>query len=291
MMAENTKAFLIGMGEIYIFIDMSIPKIVHYCWLSNDPYPELVQRCIQSWKEKLPDYELMLWDMNRFDVHSVPWVEQACSVKKWAFAADYIRLYALYNHGGIYLDSDVEALKSFDDLLDRPYFFGKEHTPDRIDSSHIIEAATFGAEIHHPLIKKCLDYYAGKNFIMANGAFDTTVLPHIMASVLNQEGALRDLLPMRYFSPKNTRTQIVEATAETYSVHHFNGSWYSVAQRKHVNARIKFCKLFGENVGTMLSTIYAVFVNLKYNSFKDTLSRCKQKGLSLFQAKKWQSQK
>ena len=270
---------------------MSIPKIVHYCWLSNDPYPELVRRCIQSWKEKLPDYELMLWDMNRFDVHSVPWVEQACSVKKWAFAADYIRLYALYNYGGIYLDSDVEVLKSFDDLLDRPYFFGKEHTPDRIDSSHIIEAATFGAEAHHPLIKKCLDYYAGKNFIMANGAFDTTVLPHIMASVLNQEGALRDLLPMHYFSPKNTRTQMVEATDETYSVHHFNGSWYSVAQRKHVNARVKLCKLFGENVGTMISTVYAVFVNLRYNSFKDTLSRCKQKGLSLFQAKKWQSQK
>jgi len=291
MTAENAKAFLIGMGEIYIFIDMSIPKIVHYCWLSNDPYPELVQRCIQSWKEKLADYELMLWDMNRFDVHSVPWVEQACSVKKWAFAADYIRLYALYNYGGIYLDSDVEVLKSFDDLLDRPYFFGKEHTPDRIDSSHIIEAATFGAEAHHPLIKKCLDYYAGKNFIMANGAFDTTVLPHIMASVLNQEGALRDLLPMHYFSPKNTRTQMVEATDETYSVHHFNGSWYSVAQRKHVNARIKLCKLFGENVGTMISTVYAVFVNLRYNSFKDTLSRCKQKGLSLFQAKKWQSQK
>ncbi|MCR5028010.1 MAG: glycosyl transferase [Fibrobacter sp.] len=270
---------------------MSIPKIVHYCWLSKDPYPELVQRCIQSWKEKLADYELMLWDMNRFDVHSVPWVEQACSVKKWAFAADYIRLYALYNYGGIYLDSDVEVLKPFDDLLDRPYFFGKEHTPDRIDSSHIIEAATFGAEAHHPLIKKCLDYYAGKNFIMANGAFDTTVLPHIMASVLNQEGALRDLLPMHYFSPKNTRTQMVEATDETYSVHHFNGSWYSVAQRKHVNARIQLCKLFGENVGTMISTVYAVFVNLRYNSFKDTLSRCKQKGLSLFQAKKWQSQK
>lgn len=66
---------------------MPIPKIIHYCWLSEDPYPELVQRCIQSWKEKLPDYEFMLWDMNRFDIHSVSWVEQACAAKKWAFAA------------------------------------------------------------------------------------------------------------------------------------------------------------------------------------------------------------
>ena len=86
---------------------MSIPKIIHYCWLSGDPYPELVQFCMQSWKEKLPDYDFVLWDKSHFDIHSVPWVEQACSAKKWAFAADYIRLYALYNYGGIYLDSDV----------------------------------------------------------------------------------------------------------------------------------------------------------------------------------------
>ena len=270
---------------------MSIPKIIHYCWLSGEPYPELVQRCMQSWKEKLPDYEFMLWDMNRFDIHSVLWVEQACIAKKWAFAADYIRLYALYNYGGIYLDSDVEVLKSFDDLLDRPYFFGREHTPDRIDASHIIEAATFGAELHHPLIKKCLDYYEGRPFIVENGTLDTTVLPHIMASVLSEAGVIQELLPMHYFSPKNTRTQVVEATAETYSVHHFNGSWYSVAQRKHVDARIKLCKLFGEKIGTFLSTIYAIFVNLKYNSFKETIARCKQKGFSLLQAKKWQSRK
>ena len=228
---------------------MAIPKIIHYCWLSGEPYPELVLRCIQSWKEKLSGY----------------------------------------SYGGIYLDSDVEVLKSFDDLLDRPYFFGKEHTPDRIDASHIIEAATFGAEPHHLLIKKCLDYYDNRSFIMANGVFDTTVLPHIMAEVLSGAGVLDKLLPMHYFSPKNTRTQVVEATAETYSVHHFNGSWYSVAQRKHVEARIKLCKMFGERIGIVLSTIYAVLVNLRYNSFKETLARCKQKGISLILAKKWKS--
>ena len=285
----NVNEFLALMPSGYSRDAMAIPKIIHYCWLSNEPYPVLVENCINSWKEKLPDYKLMLWDKNRFDVFSVPWVNQACKVKKWAFAADYIRLYALYNYGGIYLDSDVEVLKSFDDLLDRPYFFGKEHTPDRIDASHIIEAGTFGAEPHHPLIKKCLDYYDGKNFIMANGAFDTTVLPHIMAKILSDAGVLKELLPMHYFSPKNTRTQVVEVTAETYSVHHFNGSWYSVAQRKHVNARIKLCKIFGERIGTFLSMFYAIYVNLRYNSFSTTIARCRQKMKSLLQAKKWQS--
>lgn len=270
---------------------MSIPKIIHFCWLSGDPYPDLVRCCIQSWKEKLPDYEIILWDKERFDIHSVPWVEQACAAKKWAFAADYIRLYALYNYGGIYLDSDVEVLRSFDDLLERSYFFGREHTPDRIDVSHIVEAATFGAEPKHPIIKKCLDYYSGRNFRLGENSFDTTVLPHIMANVLNEIGVLQELLPMECFSPKNTRTLEMNATDRTYSIHHFNGSWYSLAQRKHVDARIRLCKLFGERIGTLMSTLYAVYVNVRYDSFKMTFVRSKQKIKGLFQAKEWQSRK
>ncbi len=84
-----------------------IPKIIHYCWLSSEPYPEKIQNCIDSWKKILPDYEIKLWNMNNFDINSIDFVKEACSVKKWAFASDYIRLYALYNYGGIYLDSDV----------------------------------------------------------------------------------------------------------------------------------------------------------------------------------------
>lgn len=247
----------------------------------------MVTRCIASWKDKLPNYEIVLWDMNRFDIHSVPWVEQACSAKKWAFAADYIRLYAVYNYGGIYLDSDVEVLKSFDDLLSRPFFFGREHTPDRIDASHIVEAATFGASPKHPLIKKCLDYYENRNFRLSENLFDTTVLPHILANVLGDAGELQNLLPMEYFSPKNTRTQVVEATANTYSVHHFNGSWYSIAQRKHVNARIWLCKRFGENIGTAISSVYAVYANIRYGSLKNTLRKIFQKAKSFIQVKKW----
>lgn len=115
-----------------------IPKRIHLCWLSGDPYPQKIQKCIDSWKVHLPDYEIMLWDLKRFDIAQVPWVEQAFRVKKYAFAADYIRLYALYNYGGIYLDSDVEVLKSFDPLLDLPYFVGAEN-------AGTIEAAIIGA--------------------------------------------------------------------------------------------------------------------------------------------------
>ena len=103
-----------------------IPKIIHLCWLSGDPYPEKIQKCLASWKKHLPDYEIMLWDTNRFDVNSTAWTKEAFEAHKYAFVADYIRFYAVYHYGGIYLDSDVEVLKSFDDLLDKPYFVGEE---------------------------------------------------------------------------------------------------------------------------------------------------------------------
>ena len=250
---------------------MPIPKIIHYCWLSGEPYPELVQRCMRSWMEKLPDYEFVLWDANHFDVQSVPWVEQACNAKKWAFAADYIRLYALYNCGGIYLDSDVEVLKPFDDLLDRPYFFGREHTPDCIENQDSIEAATFGAEKGLPFLKSAMAFYESHDFCDKNGFLNTTTLPTVMARVLRDKPL--EILPMDYFSPKNTRTLALEMTKNTYSIHHFNGSWHSLAQQKHVALRTKLCKVLGERLGEVLASFLAIFINIRYEGLGSTLKK------------------
>lgn len=150
-----------------------IPKIIHLCWLSGDPYPRKIQDCLDSWKKHLPSYEIILWDTKRFNIHEVPWVEQAFNTKKYAFAADYIRLYALYHHGGIYLDSDVEILKSLDNFLELPYFVGAE-------TSGTIEAAILGAEKGCDWIKCCLDYYEGRNFIREDGSYDIRMLPEIL---------------------------------------------------------------------------------------------------------------
>ena len=113
-----------------------IPKIIHYCWLSNDPYPEELKRCMDTWKKKLPDYEFILWNFDKFDKSSSKWVEQAFDNRKYAFAADYIRLFAVYNYGGIYMDMDIEVLKSFDDLLDSELMMAYEN-----DEQNGIEAA------------------------------------------------------------------------------------------------------------------------------------------------------
>ena len=104
-----------------------IPKIIHYCWLSNDPIPEDLSRYMKTWKQKLPDYEFMLWDFNRFDKNNSQWVKEAFEHKKYAFAADYIRLYALYHYGGIYLDMDVEVLKTFTPFLSLRTMIGFEN--------------------------------------------------------------------------------------------------------------------------------------------------------------------
>ena len=155
-----------------------IPKLIHLCWLSGDPYPPKIQLCIDSWKKYLPDYEIMLWDTNRFDVNSTPWTKQAFEAKKYAFVADYIRLYAVYNYGGIYLDSDVEVLKSFDDLLHLPYFAGTEVGPDGI------EMAAFGAEKGTGWVKFMLDYYQDRNYILENGEKNMEPMPPVMGNLI-----------------------------------------------------------------------------------------------------------
>jgi mannosyltransferase OCH1-like enzyme len=99
-----------------------IPKIIHYTWFSGDEMPQVIKECIASWKRILPEYELRLWDYNAIkDIDSV-FLKEALEVKKWAYAADFVRLYALYNEGGIYLDTDVMVFKRFDCFLNDKCF-------------------------------------------------------------------------------------------------------------------------------------------------------------------------
>ena len=214
-----------------------IPKIVHYCWLGDDEYSELVKKCIQSWRNKLPDWEFKLWDKNSIKEINSTWVNEAYQVKKYAFAADYIRLYAVYNYGGFYLDSDVEVLKDFAPLLAQPYVMALEN------AGGDIEAATFGAEPHNSFIKKCFDYYQNKSFIKSDGSFDTLPLPKILKECLPNTVIINSpsnfektcnsvqLFPVSYFSPKDSGTgKLLNLTDETFSIHHFTASWFSTSQ-------------------------------------------------------------
>lgn len=212
-----------------------IPKIIHYCWISGDTFPEKIQRCFDSWKRVLPDYDIVVWDYAKAHSIGSEWVDQAIATKKYAFVADYIRFYALYNYGGIYLDSDVEIIKSFNNLLNLRYFIGKEK-----DSQGGIEAAIIGAEKKLVWIKECLDYYKHRRFINAFGDFQITELPLIMKQKLSINYTLVDcdrltdwrwdekcicLFPSDWFSPKSWKTLEIAITDNTYCIHHFSASW------------------------------------------------------------------
>ena len=156
-----------------------IPKKIHYCWLSEDAMPASFMYNIESWRKNLPDYEFVKWDRKRFPLGKNIWVRQAFERKKYAFAADYIRLYALATEGGIYLDCDVEVLKSFNDLLHLPYFICRENSPQGI------EAAVMGAEKGIPWIMQSLGYYHGRKFVNEDGVEQTAVLPSVLTHVIS----------------------------------------------------------------------------------------------------------
>ena len=221
-----------------------IPKIIHYCWLSGQEYPKDIQNNITSWKVILPDYEFILWDKQKSEVVDCVWIQQALERKKYAFASDLIRLYAVYTYGGIYLDCDVEVLKSFDELLDLPYFIGTEHTND-------IEAAVFGSEKESKWLSIIMDHYNNRPFVKEDGSLDMVVLPTIMksriqliknvtlmeASQVQEASSLFKnetsffLFPFEYFCAKNHETGKISTTENTYSIHHFSSSWMPISSK------------------------------------------------------------
>lgn len=227
-----------------------IPKKIHFCWLSGEEFPPFIQHCIDTWKLVLPDYELILWDTNRFDINRVAWVQEAFAAKKYAFAADYIRLYSVYTEGGIYLDSDVEVLKRFDDLLQYKSFIGFEAATESV------EAAIFGAEVGCEWCKKAMEFYHDKHFCMDEygGVKLDFIAPNIFRLALisvfqdfplkipanpillqkNQDSIY--VCPAEYFSPlkydleksngsENKLALKYRSNPNTYCIHCFTASW------------------------------------------------------------------
>jgi mannosyltransferase OCH1-like enzyme len=229
-----------------------IPKKIHYCWLSNEVMPENIQICIRSWKEIMPDYELVLWDTNRFNIDSNQFVKEACLKKKWAFAADYIRIYALYTEGGIYLDSDVLVKKRFDEFLTSGFFTAMEYHQSIVDKENTlnllnddgtskselnkrgigIQAAVLGGVKGHSFLEDCLNFYKTKHFILDNGKiFNEFIAPGIYAMIAEIYG-------FRYIDEKQyLKNNILILTSDvfaglpsyekstSYAIHNCNGSW------------------------------------------------------------------
>jgi mannosyltransferase OCH1-like enzyme len=239
-----------------------IPKIIHYCWLSGDPIPEDYKRCMATWKQKLPDYEIMLWDTKRFDIDKTVWTRQAFDTCMYACASDYIRLYAVYHYGGIYLD--MEVIKPFDPLLDSEIMLADE-TPYQKS----LEAGCFGAVKGHPYIKKCMEYFENNCFFDPAETenilnmqvskryiyISTLILPEIMKYILElffHEKKYK-IYPWEYFTAKNVMTGVIEKTRNTYTIHHFATQYHSEEWRKNRSEEQKIYAIFGEK--TLLAKV------------------------------------
>lgn len=249
----------------------SIPKKIHFCWLSDDDYPEKISNCIQTWKEKCPNYEIIKWDFSIFPHGKSCWVDKAFYAKKYAFAADYLRCYALYTEGGIYLDSDVEVLKSFDDLLDLPYFIGKEN-------DGAVEAGIIGAKKGMDIFRLMMEHYDRK-IVSLDGEIDTTPMPKILLSMLknnydieyvNKPNQVKEennkiyILPYKFFSPKSYKTGIIQLSDKTYTIHHFAASWHG--RKELLYNKVK--NIFGMKTASFCSKIWHLLYKKGKNKCK-----------------------
>lgn len=203
-----------------------IPKTIHYCWFGGNPLPESVRNCINSWKKYCPDYEIIEWNESNYDVHKIPYISEAYKNKKYAFVSDYARLDIVYSEGGFYLDTDVELLKPLDDLLDENCYFGMEQI------GRVNTGIGFGAEKGHPFIKENMQQY--ENSFFNSKLLETCV--DITTNLLLSKGLLQEnfyqrvngisIYPTDFFCPFSMETRKLNITKNTYSIHHYDSTWY-----------------------------------------------------------------
>lgn len=206
-----------------------IPKIIHYCWFGKGEKSELSKKCVASWKQYCPDYEIIEWNEDNFDFSRYVYTAEAFNCKKWAFVSDFVRLYVLYHYGGFYMDTDVELVKSLDTLLPNGFTSGWE-------TKELLQTAFVGAPKHDRIVKALLDEYISKKFLTSDGIPEMIPNTHVFTEVLkkfglkiNGQGQTSDyyrIYARDVFSPKKPGRQRYRTTAETIAVHHFEGSWY-----------------------------------------------------------------
>jgi len=206
-----------------------IPKVIHYCWVGGKPFPEKMKACIASWKRVMPDAEIREWNESNYDFHQNAYMDEAYRARKWGFVPDYARLDIIYRYGGIYLDTDVEMLKSLDPLLAAKGFCGFE------SKENVALGLIFAAEPGHETIRRLRDAYDGLHFANPDGSLNQKPSPVMQTEELRALGLRADdgtvqevaglrVYPKEYFAPK-TLDGACTITANTYCVHHYEASW------------------------------------------------------------------
>ena len=212
--------------------DIIIPKTIHYCWFGFGEKPEIVKKCIKSWREQLQDYNIVEWNESNFDINMLEYTKQAYKERKYAFVADFARLWVLQKYGGIYLDTDVEVLKSLDCFLTNEMFCGFE------SSNGVNPGLILGAKKEHPLFDELMHFYKNNNFIDENGTINSYTTVQNMTDVLIRHGLILNcdmmqkldaiiIYPRITFCPGKSARDSNTYSKETYTAHHYLASWMS----------------------------------------------------------------
>lgn len=238
-------------------------KVIHYCWFGKNPLPAMAKKCIKSWKKYLPDYEIVELNEDNFDINICPFVKQAYDKKMWAFVSDYARLYALYEHGGIYFDTDMEVTKNIDFLTKKELFIGYE-------ANKMIAAGVIGVkEKHNKYIKELLDFYNSKTEFAEELIFDYAIPKIItnafkkypMETIDNIDIVNKEIYiyPEEYFYPINYDYSKRNYTENTCMVHYYNATWVPRGEKLSVTVY----RMFGKVLGKRILSIYYKLCNIK----------------------------
>lgn len=216
-----------------------IPKTIHYCWFGGNELPESVRKCIESWKKYCPDFVVKEWNESNYDVNKIPFMKEAYEAKKYAFVSDYARLDIIYQHGGIYLDTDVELIRPLDDrVLDTTCFMGME-TPGTVATG-----LGFGAIKGHSFIKQNRDVYHTMSFntssLITCVEVTTNLLKDKGLTPRNEEQIVGEvtIFPTEFFCPLNMETNKMNITPETYSIHHYDATWYGTGFKSQMKRKL-----------------------------------------------------
>ena len=207
-----------------------LPKIIHYCWFGGSEKPELAKTCIESWKTHCPDWQIVEWSESNFDIGSCPgYVRDAYAAKKYAFVTDYVRLRVLYEHGGFYMDTDVELLKPLDRFRSDRGVIGFEN------DGFVNSGQMLAAEAGHPILQEMMDCYGDVSFYREDGSMYLLGCPHVNTGVLARHGLQKNgkeqtvagfhVYPADRFNPLDSATGQLRITENTVSVHRYSMSW------------------------------------------------------------------
>ena len=230
-----------------------IPGIIHAIWFSDNPMPELYQRCLESWKKYSPDLEIRIWDLETYKPGHCLFFEQAVAHKNWAFASDYARADLLRRYGGVYMDLDVEMLRPIDDLLYNDAYMSFE-SADRIECG-----SGMGAKPGHPILQEICESYEKRPYLKPDGTWDNSTCPVRYTQVIEKHGLKKNggfqfveditVYPFEVLTGKSFDTGIIYNTKLSYTVHHHNGSWIPDAAHRSVRERYERIRSFLESKG------------------------------------------